>query len=209
MTREEAIKEAYGIPVTKAQHEALQILIPELEESEDERIRKALIHLISEQDGILTAINGISVKNILAWLEKQKEQKPAECLNPEKDCWYVCIKDFYCGGKKQSSKGDLVQAKGGMYMMGREDISEWFRKAYYDEIKPAEWSEKCPHYSEGYGCEISPMKKCESCEKRPHPHWKPSDEQMKALKIAVDKLIMQYPGRKIALQTLYGDLKKL
>ena len=62
MTREEAIKEVYGIAVTKAQHEALQILIPELAESEDERIRKALIHLISEQDGILTAINGISVK---------------------------------------------------------------------------------------------------------------------------------------------------
>lgn len=72
----------------------------------------------------------------------QKEQEHVKCLKPKKDCWYVCIKDFYGGGKKQSSKGDLVQAKGGMYMMGRDDISEWFRKAYYDEIKPAEWSEE-------------------------------------------------------------------
>ena len=40
-------------------------------------------------------------------------------------------------------------------------------------------------------------------------HWKPSEEQMKALKIAVDRLIMQYPGRKIALQNLYDDLEKL
>lgn len=56
--------------------EALQTLIPELAESEDERIRKALIHLISEQDGILTAINGINVKDILAYLEKQKARGP-------------------------------------------------------------------------------------------------------------------------------------
>ena len=46
MTREEAIKVAYGIPVTKAQHEALQFLIPELRESEDEKIRKQLIKLV-------------------------------------------------------------------------------------------------------------------------------------------------------------------
>ena len=43
-------------------------------ESEDEKIRKALIHLINEQDGFLTAINGISVKDVIAWLEKQGEQ---------------------------------------------------------------------------------------------------------------------------------------
>ena len=57
--------------------QTLEYLFPELKESKDEReIRKALIHLISEQDGFLTAINGISVKDILAWLEKQGEQKP-------------------------------------------------------------------------------------------------------------------------------------
>ena len=68
------------------------------------------------------------------------EQKPAECLKAERDGWYVCIKDFYAGGKKQCSVGDLVQAKGGMYMMGKEDISEWFRRAYYEEVRDASWS---------------------------------------------------------------------
>ena len=68
------------------------------------------------------------------------EQKPAECLKAERDGWYMCIKDYYRGGKKQCSVGDLVQAKGGMYMMDGEDISEWFRKAYYDEIKTVEWN---------------------------------------------------------------------
>ena len=68
------------------------------------------------------------------------EQKPTECLKAERDGWYMCIKDYYRGGKKQCSVGDLVQAKGGMYMMDGEDISEWFRKAYYDEIKTVEWN---------------------------------------------------------------------
>ena len=44
-------------------------------ESKDERIRKALIHLINEQDGFLTAINGISVKDIIAYLERQKDKR--------------------------------------------------------------------------------------------------------------------------------------
>ena len=85
---------------------------------------------------------GFKTGRELGFREGVESVKPAECLKPEKNCWYVCIKDFYAGGKKQCSNGDLVQAKGGMYMMGRDDISEWFRKAYYDEIKPAEWSEE-------------------------------------------------------------------
>ena len=37
-----------------------------------------MIHHLNEQDGFLTAINCVSIKVILSWLEKQKEQKPAE-----------------------------------------------------------------------------------------------------------------------------------
>ena len=105
---------------------------------------------------------GISAESILKMAKEELikrgvVQKPVECLKAERDGWYVCIKDFYAGGKKQCSIGDLVQAKGGMYMMGKEDISEWFRRAYYEEVrdafgpntdtnipeqKPAEWSEE-------------------------------------------------------------------
>lgn len=66
----------------------------------------------------------------------------------------------------------------------------------------------CPHYSDGYGCDISPMKKCESCEHR--PSWKPSEEQMEVLKEAVayfgDSLISQ---KQKILESLYNDLLKL
>ena len=97
----------------------------------------------------------VPIKEQDKW-ELVKEQNPAECLKAERDGWYVCIKDYYCGGKKQCAVGNLVQAKGGMYMMGEENISEWFRRAYYEEVRdafepnadtnipeqPAEWSEE-------------------------------------------------------------------
>jgi len=78
MTREEAIKEAYGIPVTKAQHEALQFLIPELRDSEDERIRKEIIDylgLVGKCDGDYAQP---MIDRWIAYLEKQKEQKSRE-----------------------------------------------------------------------------------------------------------------------------------
>lgn len=65
-------------PTVWSSDDICQKLFPELKESEDERIRKALIHLITEQDGYLTAVNGISTKDILSWLEKQGEQKSAK-----------------------------------------------------------------------------------------------------------------------------------
>lgn len=77
-------KEKSGMPIDR--QGILDDIFPELKESEDERIRKALIYYFSEQDGILTAINGsVSVRDILAWLEKQGEKKPygqrKECLD--------------------------------------------------------------------------------------------------------------------------------
>lgn len=65
---------------------------PELKESEDERIRKALIEAIRHNYVLTGSINHIPTKDILAWLEKQcdkgtngnneeipfSEQKPAE-----------------------------------------------------------------------------------------------------------------------------------
>lgn len=78
----------------------LERIFPELKESEDERISKALIHLISEQDGFLTAINGISIKDILAWLEKQGE-KVIDCPQNHQDVGHpngcIVLEDFNDG----------------------------------------------------------------------------------------------------------------
>lgn len=79
MTREEAIKEAYGIPVNKKQHEALQILIPELNVSGDERIRMALCDIVRDMPYMETELraHGLTVEKTLAYLEKWKEESKA------------------------------------------------------------------------------------------------------------------------------------
>ena len=52
----------------------VQYIFPELAESEDERVIRTLYCLVKDHDWI----NGASKEECLAWLEKQKEQKPAE-----------------------------------------------------------------------------------------------------------------------------------
>ena len=55
---------------------AVEHAFPELRESEDERIRKALVwHLKADVDFVS---NGVTKAECIAYLEKQKEQKPAE-----------------------------------------------------------------------------------------------------------------------------------
>jgi predicted Ser/Thr protein kinase len=59
----------------------LESLFPELKESEDEKIRKALISILKSDFEEDTTIFGISVDEIIAWLEKQGKKtswKPSE-----------------------------------------------------------------------------------------------------------------------------------
>lgn len=58
-------------------------IFPELKESEDERIRKALVRFHKST----IDIDGIKGADILAWLEKQDEQKPI--LDFKASNWYV------------------------------------------------------------------------------------------------------------------------
>ena len=64
---------------SNSRKEWIESIFPELAESEDERIRKALVNEfehIGNYDW-----HGIERTKILAWIEKQKEQKPVECAD--------------------------------------------------------------------------------------------------------------------------------
>ena len=61
----------------------LEKLFPELEEDRDERIRKAIIEFFELQDDN-TTFSLIPKKDILAWLKKQGERKPAWSEEDEK-----------------------------------------------------------------------------------------------------------------------------
>lgn len=119
---------------------ALATLIPELRESEDERILVRLIEYFQGflegyedcyKDGGCVKWEGLDVKSILAYLEKQKEQKPVQS---EEEKEYV-----------RTLKGlvsDFIRDSGG----GITDI-EYYQNIYdwldgrHIEQKPAEWSE--------------------------------------------------------------------
>ena len=60
------------------------IEIPELKESEDEKIRKTLIDLIkcNERSGY-SSFNNVNTSSMLAWLEKQGEQNPVDKVEPK------------------------------------------------------------------------------------------------------------------------------
>lgn len=85
MNREEAIKIVKShYPANKQRlNEALGFLIPELKESEDEKIRKDLITFLDEiwhlgKNANFDKWDKSDCSNWIAWLKKQGEQKPVE-----------------------------------------------------------------------------------------------------------------------------------
>ena len=140
-------KALYGQPLVD--NTLLETIIPELKESDDERIRKALIENFKWFCGDYPETtkwgkdDNLLVKDIIVWLEKQGEQKPTQEIEPfeaEHGKYYYCIKDYFCGGKKQASKGDVIQALRGLPIMGLEDASEYFLPVNTIEKKSV-WSE--------------------------------------------------------------------
>ena len=69
--------------LSNEQKEKLESIFPELKESEDERIRKALIYHYQGDGCICTNEYKIDYKDICTWLEKQGEQKPADKVEPK------------------------------------------------------------------------------------------------------------------------------
>ena len=77
---DESIKKAmelWNSPRTCFDIEQLKSIFPELKDSEDERIRKSLIDFFGEQCD-MSDVNGVYAYEVVAWLEKQKEQDDKE-----------------------------------------------------------------------------------------------------------------------------------
>lgn len=65
-------------PLMEYLKKRIEYIFPELKESEDEKIRKALITKFTKEinDGAKYEIHNIPVESILTWLEKQGKQNP-------------------------------------------------------------------------------------------------------------------------------------
>ena len=154
------------------------------EEDEDERIRKELISFVNKYYGEETK------KEVLAYLEKQKEMKPAEWIAEQKerirqngrlDVCYNPEKYGLCNKIEWSEEDKDIINEVASILINDENRAD--NKVEEDRL--AYLAEKiqslCPQY-----------------------HWNPSEEQMKALEEAMDR------NDKIGyiLRTLHDDIKK-
>ena len=77
MSREEAINLVKQVlpclNVDEKIREGFKTLIPELRESEDERMVKAITHVLYENYTDAAVIEGVEIAEIVTWLEKQKD----------------------------------------------------------------------------------------------------------------------------------------
>ena len=79
------IKKAYLNAQTDSTKAVLEDILPELAESDDERIRKALIEYFNEQCD-MSDWNGVYGYQVVAWLEKQESVE--EIVSRCKTSWY-------------------------------------------------------------------------------------------------------------------------
>ena len=103
----EALERARSMYESKDDAELASFIFPELRESEDERIRMALCDIVRDMPYMETELraHGLTAEQVLAWLEKQKEQKPEIDINGlRKNLYQSGYNDGYKHGKEDNQK---------------------------------------------------------------------------------------------------------
>ena len=154
MTREEAIRILASSCISGSkQTEALETLIPELRESEDEKIRKDIINLIYWLKGnpsLCSQYYNDRYDGMLDWLEKQKEQKSIKMeVYEDGKGTTICGEDYKC--KKDYKEGNCWYIKDVVYHCSRDGYltdqngiswsctPEWFKEYIQSNT---EWAEE-------------------------------------------------------------------
>lgn len=223
LRRAEELHEA-GDALTKKQ---MEVIFPQLAESEDERIRKVLCDIVRDMPYMETKLraHGLTVEKTLAYLEKQKEQKPTEGTALQKA--FIGSKIDYTLEEKcdASDYADAILPTSVAYGENEEEyklhkiIEAAFIAGQKKEQQPAGWSERENKMLESA---ISHIRDSECFDHfhditkediiswlktlRPQPSWKPSEKQMKELLNAI------IPGKGFdcdILTELYQQLKNL
>lgn len=129
MTREEAIRRVKAWNLDSDDREVLEVIIPELHESDDERIRKALIEVLHRLPastfdyGAEGGYLGATKEQMLAYLEKQKQQKPAE---PSSKPFRIVIN---CDG---GFVADTLREIATRYENAVQDLGEYAQFGFYE-----------------------------------------------------------------------------
>lgn len=214
MNRNEAIKlvREYYPSSGKDLNEALETLIPELKENEDEMIRKAIIRHF--QVGTeYTSFSGFSKDKILAWLEKQ-DKKNEHMKHPD---MVANLKEYLANTPKEQIEKDWDELK------HWNNIGPTVEEFLYGEQKLTGWTEEDEQMVRFYEAytnnqvgnwpqnKVLEMKSkfndwVKKVKYRVQPQWKPSKEQLTALEHVSSEYIGSWQPEML---TLFDDLKTL
>ena len=193
--------------------EKLERIFPELSESDDEKIRKEIIHYFTEGREFLSLCS-VGREEILAYLENQGEQKPVEWS--EGDNLRYCI-DYVNPFHPTLDNGELnvrhyripslVGDKGAESILtvilsfGAKIIALY--RGNVRDGKLEDWETPMIVDKEDWFTE----KWLKSL--RPQKQWKPSEEQIKALKLSISFVTDDFDEHQNLSETLNKLLEQL
>lgn len=213
---------------SESEKRLLEIIFPELAESEDERIRRFLVELVSNDKlidfGGLYKVRNVLYDDVLTYLEKQKgveAEIEKAYKNADKIQYERGFEDGVASVKpvewnEVDYDEEIADLCDGSMSLTSKDIARHFYELGQRCHKPTEWSkedeDKVAQYLHDKDGGMLWSKATEIAEDilgmiRPQPHWKPSERQMRDLAT----LAKQNEGNSLGndLISLYNDLKKL
>ena len=192
MTREEAI---HIVETTKYYseknypefREALSILVPELYESEDEKIYNEIMEFFKMNEKRCIVDN--SYTRWITWLEKQKEQKPVEWSEEDEkmlsDISWAIRYCTYDDKKKKRVHDWFVNHLKSLRPQPKPELSEDIKRTLDDVSQVLimlNYKETALNYKQAIEQLISMLPQ----KKEDLPRWKPSEEQMDSLQRAIE-----------------------
>ena len=201
----------------------VEYIFPELRESEDERIRKEIIaflkHYHTGEGDSVTYDN-----DWLVYLEKQKEQKPAEWSEEDEKK----IGRLRSVVNQLASYTDSLDVNGDYCEGDYAELDTWLKSLrpqsqgtyklivhnIYGMLKDKDFFDITPSHRVSLLNDI--CVRCKNADEQAEildvPSWKPSDEQMNALKdaiIYVESSESNFKGSGFLLESLLNNLQKL
>ena len=175
-----------------------------VEWSEDEKMVKAIEHILYENYSDAAIIEGVEIAEIVTWLENQKEQKTdgKAMLHVAEKSYQIGLRD---GRMDQNAEPFSCGHENGLSEKPNNQWSEEDERMLVGIIERG--SAQIPPFEPALREEQMEwlMNRLKSL--RPQPHWKPSEEQMDSLHNAIVRC-KGYSDTE-HLPELYEDLKKL
>jgi len=188
---------------------------PELQEIKDKRIVEALIRHLTVVENNTLSINCVPMCEILAYLEKQKEQKP---LTPEEKVKHPLYVEGFEAGKEVGtqvetlkhihidwSEEDKMHLANAILAAEKEWGIDSCTANFLKSLRPQPHTVSIKNATKFGNLEYERGVK-DGIQNEKNRQWKPSEEQMDALFTCTS---VGSFGHREALKSLYNDLKKL